>query len=199
VTGGQAFSSGDADAEPARQLSESDEGTASGPELIAVGRVGAPHGMRGAVFVTPWTDAPDARFASGSVLLTQPVTVGPLTVAAMQPRGGRLVVQFTRVNDRTEAERLRGTELLVRAADRPSLVDPDEFYDSDLIGLRAHTVDGRELGPVHDVVHTPGGDHLLLIVEGRQRLVPFVAAIVPNVDIAAGTLVIDPPEGLLEL
>jgi 16S rRNA processing protein RimM len=197
VTGRQEFSPGDA--KPAQQLAESDENAAPGAELIAVGRIGAAHGMRGAVLVVPWTDDPTARFASGSVLLTEPATVGPLTVAAVRVGGGRLIVQFAGVSDRTEAEQLQGTELLVRAADRPPLADPDEFYDSDLIGLRAHTVGGRELGPVHDVVHTPAGDYLVLIVEERQRLVPFVAAMVPHIDVTAGTVVIDPPEGLLEL
>ncbi|HEY7047081.1 MAG TPA: ribosome maturation factor RimM [Jatrophihabitantaceae bacterium] len=165
-------------------------------ELLVVGRVGPPHGVRGAVIVQPFTDDPDERFADGSVLAT---TADPLTVQAARWHGNRLVVQFDGVADRSAAERLRGVELLLAASDRPPLDDPDDFYDTDLVGLTASTVDGRPLGPVRDVVHAPASDYLVVEVDGRDRLVPFVAAVVPTVDVAGGRVVIDPPEGLLEL
>jgi 16S rRNA processing protein RimM len=165
-------------------------------ELLVVGRVGPPHGVRGAVIVQPFTDDPDERFAAGSVLVTGS---DPLTVLTARWQGKRLVVQFDGVTERGQAERLRGVELLVAASDRPPLDDPDDFYDTDLVGLAASTVDGRPLGPVRDVVHAPASDYLVVEVEGRDRLVPFVAAVVPTVDVAGGRVVIDPPEGLLEL
>ena len=165
-------------------------------ELLVVGRVGPPHGVHGAVIVQSFTDDPDERFAAGSVLVT---AADPLTVLNARWQGKRLVVQFDGVTDRGQAERLRGVELLVAAADRPPLDDPDDFYDTDLVGLAASTVDGRPLGPVRDVVHAPASDYLVVEVEGRDRLVPFVAALVPTVDVAGGRVVIDPPEGLLEL
>lgn len=168
-------------------------------ELIVIGRIGPAHGVRGAVFVAPWTDDPDERFAAGTVLRTDPADVGPLTVASSRLHSGRLVVQFAGVTDRAGAQALRGTQLMIRAADRRPLEDPDEFYDTELIGLRASTPDGRELGPVRGVFHAPATDYLILDVDGRERLVPFVAAIVPTVDLAAGTVLIDPPEGLFDL
>ena len=172
----------------------------SGPDdLIAVGRIGPPRGVRGDVFVEPWTDVPDERFASGAVLRTEPAGVGPLTVEAVNTAGGKVVVRFAGVADRAGAEALRGTELLIAAASRPSLDDPDEFYDTDLVGLAAVTVAGDELGPVREVLHTAGASYLVLDAGGRDHLVPFVSAIVPTVDLDARRVVIDPPDGLFDL
>jgi 16S rRNA processing protein RimM len=168
-------------------------------EFIAVGRIGTARGVRGDVFVEPWTDVPDERFAPGAVLRTEPVSTGPLTVEASNTAGGKVVVRFAGVADRAGAEALRGTELFIAAASRPSLDDPDEFYDTDLVGLAAVTVDGRQLGRVREVVHAGGASYLVLAADGRDRLVPFVSAIVPTVDLAAGRVVIDPPDGLLDL
>jgi 16S rRNA processing protein RimM len=168
-------------------------------ELIAVGRIGRPHGVRGDAFVEPWTDDPDERFAAGSVLTTDPAAVGPLTVTGSTTSGGKLVVHFDGVDDRSAVEALRGVRLLITATARPPLDDPDDFYDTDLIGLAARTVGGDDLGPVRDVLHAGGADYLVLERDGRELLVPFVKAIVPTVDIAGGTVVIDPPEGLFDL
>jgi 16S rRNA processing protein RimM len=122
-----------------------------------------------------------------------------LTVAATSWAGGKLVVHFAGVDDRDRAATLAGVRLVVAAADRPALDDPDDFYDTDLVGLAAVGIDGTDYGPVRDVVHAGGADYLLLDVDGRERLVPFVAAIVPSVDLSAGRLVLDPPPGLFEL
>ena len=168
-------------------------------DLVAVGRIGPAHGLRGEVVVAPFTDQPEERFAPGAVLVAEPAEAGPLTVESSRWQGKRLVVRFAGVVDRTGAEALRGTDLLIAAADRPDLDDPDDFYDTDLIGLSAATVDGRALGPVRDVVHAPAADYLVIEVDGQERLVPFLAAMVPSVDLAGGTVVIDPPEGLLDL
>jgi 16S rRNA processing protein RimM len=168
-------------------------------EFVAVGRIGRPRGVRGATFVTPWTDDPDVRFAVGTVLRTDPAAAGPLTVASSSTAGGKLVVQFESVGDRESAEALRGVQLLVAVTARPELDDPDDFYDTDLIGLSARTVDGAELGPVADVLHAGTADYLVLERDGRELLVPFVRAIVPTVDVAGGAVVIDPPEGLFDV
>lgn len=184
----------------AGRTERSERGPVSGPdELIVVGRVGPARGVRGDVFVEPWTDAPAERFAPGAVLRTEPGSVGPLTVEAANTASGRLVVRFTGVTDRRAAEALRGTRLLIDPAGRPSLDDPDEFYDNQLIGLAAVTVDGVDLGPVRDVVHAAGASYLVVGPGRQDRLVPFVRAIVPSVDLDAGRVVIDPPDGLLDL
>jgi 16S rRNA processing protein RimM len=168
-------------------------------DVIVVGRIGPARGVKGEVFVQPFTDAPEERFAAGSVLLTEPAQRGPLTVETANFNGPKLAVHFVGVDDRTAAESLRGTQLVMPASERPELDDPDEFYTSDLVGLAARTVAGAELGPVQDVIDIAGADYLVLRVADVERLVPFVTAIVPTVDIAAGFVLIDPPEGLFEL
>jgi 16S rRNA processing protein RimM len=103
------------------------------------------------------------------------------------------------LDDRTAVEALRGSVLVVPVADRPPLADPDEFYDSELLGLAVSTVDGIPLGPVVDVLHSPAGSLLAIAWAGRELLVPFRREVVPTVDLARRVAVIDPPEGLLDL
>ncbi len=168
---------------------------------LVVGRVGRPHGLRGEVTVEVRTDDPGQRFAAGSTLATMPPERGPLTVAASHWHSGRLLVRFERCDDREAAEALRGTKLVIESDQLVPLADPAEYYDHDLIGLRVLTVSGEQVGTVADVLHH--GQDLLVIDgtgarSGAQILVPFVEAIVPEVNAAAGTVVIDPPPGLLD-
>ncbi|PZS27713.1 MAG: ribosome maturation factor RimM [Pseudonocardiales bacterium] len=167
-------------------------------ELVAVGRIGPPRGVRGDVFVEPWTDDPTERFAAGSVLRTDLTEAGPLTVESANLGGSKLVLHFVGVDDRTAAEALHRVRLMVPTSARPPIDDPDEFYASDLVGLIARTEAGTEFGPVRDVVNLAGAEYLVLNVDGREQLVPFVAAIVPTIDVAGGVVVIDPPEGLFD-
>jgi 16S rRNA processing protein RimM len=168
---------------------------------VTVGRIGRPHGVRGDVVVGVRTDEPELRFARGSRLDTDPVGVGPLTVAGHRWHSGDLLVRFEEISDRTAAAELGGTWLLVDSAVLGALDDPDEFRDGDLVGLSVRTVDGTAVGTVADVLHH--GQDILVIdpvgARAEQILIPFVKAIVPEVDIAGGVLVIDPPEGLLNL
>ena len=172
---------------------------------VTVGRIGRPHGVRGDVVVGVRTDEPELRFAPGSRLDTDPVGVGPLTVAGFRWHSGELLVRFAEIGDRTAAAEIGGTWLLVDSAVLTALDDPDEFRDGDLVGLRVQTVDGTAVGTVTDVLHH--GQDILVIdpakpaAGGRAEpiLIPFVKAIVPEVDIAGGFLVIDPPEGLLTI
>lgn len=166
-------------------------------DLVAVGRVGAPRGLRGDVLVEPWTDAPEQRFVPGAVLRSE--RFGSLTVAGAFVAAGKQVVHFEGIDDRTAAAALRGTELLIPTADRPALADPDEFYDSDLVGLAVFDPDGAPVGTVTSITHAGSAAYLVVDVAGRECLIPFVRAIVPAVDLAAGHVMIDPPEGLLEL
>jgi len=144
------------------------------------------------------TDEPDLRFAAGSRLDTDPAVRGPLTVAATRWQSGELIVRFKGVRDRDAADELRGTWLSVDSATLVPLDDPDEFRDHELIGLSVRTADGIPVGVVADVLHH--GQDLLAVrsaTSADEILVPFVKAIVPEVDLAAGVLVIDPPPGLL--
>jgi 16S rRNA processing protein RimM len=166
---------------------------------VTVGRIGRPHGIRGEVVVGVRTDEPDVRFAVGSRLDTD--SGGPLTVASVRWQSGELIVRFDGVRDRTAAGELRGVWLSVDSGTLGSPDDPDEFRDHELIGLSVQTADGSVVGVVADVLHY--GQDLLEVrptdagPAAGDILVPFVKAIVPEVDLAAGRLVIDPPPGLL--
>jgi 16S rRNA processing protein RimM len=171
---------------------------------VVVGRIGRPHGVRGQVTVEVRTDDPDLRFAPGTTLLTDPASRGPLTVAGARWHSGTLLLTLAGpdgqvVADREAADGLRNTQLLVPVEDLPKLADPDSFYDHQLVGLAAVLPDGSPLGTVTAVRHE--GTELLVVrrSEGPELLVPFVRAIVPTVDLTAGRLVVDPPEGLLDL
>ena len=169
---------------------------------LVVGRVGRPHGIRGDLTVQVHTDDPDLRFAAGSVLATEPADRGPLTVSSSRWHSGRLLVTFEGYDDRVSAEDLRGTLLVMDSAEVGPPEDPDEFHDYQLVGLEVRTVGGEPVGVVADVLHQ--GQDLLVVQRLSDRsgdpiLVPFVGAIVPEVDVAAGRLVIDPPPGLLDL
>ena len=166
---------------------------------VVVGRIGRPHGIRGEVTVEVRTDDPELRFAPGSVLTTDPARLGPITVAAARWHSGRLLLSVAGVSDRTAAEGLRGAVLSAEVPDDELPEDPEEFYDHQLRGLAAVSTDGTALGTVTDVVHLPGQDLLSLDHHGREVLVPFVAEIVPDIDVEAGRIVLDLPQGLLTL
>jgi 16S rRNA processing protein RimM len=166
---------------------------------VVVGRIGRAHGLGGDVAVEVRTDEPERRLAPGAVLRTDPETRGPLTITSGRVHSGRLLLRFAGVEDRGTAEALRGTLLLVEVdpAERPE--EDDEWYDFQLVGLSAVLPDGTPLGDVTEVLHLPAQDLLAIRTpDGREVLVPFVAEIVPEVDIDGGRVVIDPPPGLIE-
>jgi 16S rRNA processing protein RimM len=166
---------------------------------VTVGRIGRPHGVRGDVVVGVRTDEPELRFAKGSRLDTDPAAVGPLTVAGTKWHSGELLVKFQGISDRDAAADLRGTWLLVDSASLAPPDDPDEFNDADLRGLAVRTLDGTEVGVVDDVLHSGQDTLVVKAPDGREVMIPFVKVIVPEVDVAAGYLVIDPPVGLLNI
>jgi 16S rRNA processing protein RimM len=172
---------------------------------VIVGRVGRPHGIRGEVVIGVRTDEPDLRFAVGATLDVAereegPADSEPLTVASARWHSGQLLVAFAGITDRTAATELTGSWLSVDSSRLPEIPDPDEFRDHQLIGLSVRTSAGDPVGVVADVLHH--GQDLLVVrgVAGRDEeyLVPFVKAIVPEVDLPGGVVIIDPPPGLLD-
>lgn len=165
--------------------------------LLVVGHIGKAHGIRGEVLVTVRTDEPERRFVPGAVFTT---ASGTLTLEALRWHQGRVIAQFEGVADRNGAEELRGTELQVDSAGIPEPEDPDEFNDHQLVGLRVVSVGGEDLGTVARIDHAPSSDLLVLDKSGGgSALIPFVTAMVPTVDLAGGRVVVDLPEGLLDL
>jgi 16S rRNA processing protein RimM len=168
---------------------------------LVVGRVSRPHGVRGEIAVDVRTDDPELRLAAGAVLATEPAAVGPLKVNRSRWHSGRLLVTFDGVSDRDQADQLRGTLLLVDSDELEDLADPDEFRDHQLIGLTVVDADGQPVGEVTHVTHF--GQDLLVVAgigdrAGREILIPFVSAIVPEVDLQGRQLRVNPPAGLLD-
>jgi 16S rRNA processing protein RimM len=174
------------------------------PDTVVVGRIGRPHGVRGLATVEVRTDDPDLRFAPGASLTTDPPERGPITVVGRKWHSGTLLLQLAGPSGevyatREEVEALRNTLLLVPVTDLPEIEDPDSFYDHQLVGLAARLPDGTVLGEITAVRHEAQDLLVVRRPEGRDLLVPFVSAIVPTVDLDGGFVVVDPPEGLLEL
>ncbi|OBC14240.1 ribosome maturation factor RimM [Mycobacterium sp. 852013-50091_SCH5140682] len=170
---------------------------------LVVGRVVKAHGITGELVVDVRTDDPDARFRPGVTLRGRAKggAERPFTVESVREHGGRLLVRLTGVADRNAADELRGTLFVVDAAELPAIDDPDEFYDHELEGLRMVCADGTPVGKVSEVLHTAAGELLAVKADadGREVLVPFVSAIVTSVSREDATIVIDPPDGLLDL
>lgn len=166
---------------------------------VVVARIGRPHGVRGDVTVEPRTDEPDRRLAAGAVLVTDSTSHPTLTVDTSRWHSGRLLLHFEEVSSRSEVEELRGTLLSVDVDPHERPADPDEFYDHQLVGLSVVLPDGSPVGVVSEVGH--GAQDLLIVArpEGGTVMVPFVTAIVPEVDLDARRVVVDPPAGLLDL
>jgi 16S rRNA processing protein RimM len=169
---------------------------------VVVGRVGKPHGLRGEVTVEVRTDEPDRRFAVGTPVRAErpggsAAPWSALTVAATRWHQATLLVRFEELSDRTTAEAARGLLLHADVSTDESPEDPEEFYDHQLVGLAAVDVDGRALGEVGAVLH--GAQDLLQIrtPDGRDALVPFVAALVPEVDLPGGRVVVADRPGLV--
>lgn len=157
-----------------------------------IGRVIKSHGIKGEVVVESTTDDPDIRFALGEVLHgKQGSKSHELTIDAVRVHQGRLLIKFEEIPDRTAADSLRGTKFWAEPLEDD---EDDGFYDHELIGLRV-IHNGEEIGEVTGVTHTPAQT----LLEMGDTLIPFVEAIVPEVDLEAGTCTITPPEGLLEL
>jgi 16S rRNA processing protein RimM len=182
-----------ADADPT-----ADDAHDAGVEVV-VGRIGKPHGLRGEVTVDVRTDEPELRFAVGATLHHRNTRLpgGMLTVATTRWHQGVLLVRFQEHDGREAAESARGTVLHATLPADASPEDPDEFYAHQLVGLAAYDLDGRLLGEVTAL--TPGAQDLLTVrtPDGRDALVPFVTALVPEVDVAGGRIVVADRPGLV--
>jgi 16S rRNA processing protein RimM len=169
---------------------------------LVVGRVVKAHGITGELVVEVRTDDPDTRFAPGSTLRAHSKSGAERTyeVQSVREHVGRLLLRLAGVVDRDTAEDMRGTVFVIDTADLPPIEDPDEYYDHQLEGLRVQTTEGVAVGTIAEVLHTAAGELLSVrTADGREVLVPFVSAIVTSVSLADQTVVIDPPEGLLEI
>ena len=165
---------------------------AEGKRLL-MGRIGAAHGVRGEVRIQSFTAEPLALKDYGPLLTNRPGLV--IEIEAARATTNVLVARLKGVSDRTAAERLNGVELYVERERLPDTGDADDFYHSDLIGLDARLADGTVLGTVIAVPNFGASD--LLEVRNAQSgdtfLYPFTRAVVPEIRIDDGYLVVEVP------
>lgn len=170
---------------------------------LVVGRVVKAHGVTGEIAVDVRTDDPEGRFVAGATLRGRAPRGGAergYRIESVRSHGDRLLIRLVGVGDRNAADALRGTLFLVDTATLPPIDDPDEYYDHQLEGLTVSTVDGVVVGRVAEVLHTAAGELLAVTRDdGAEVLVPFVSAIVVSVSLSEQSVVIDPPDGLLDL
>jgi 16S rRNA processing protein RimM len=176
-----------------------DHEIAQPPDLLLVGRVARAHGNRGQVIVNPETDFPDERFVQGTTLLVE--LAGQTTerrIATVRFHQGRPVIGFEGVDSMNEAEALAGAELKVPASTLGPLPE-DTYYRHDLVGCEVRTTEGQIVGKVTDVEGPLERSRLVIARQGGEVMVPMVDAICVRVDLAGKLIVVDPPEGLLDL
>lgn len=165
-------------------------------EPVTLGVIVGVHGVRGLVRVKSFTEVPEDIAAYGAL------KDGAGKSYELEVTGrakGVLLVRIAGIRDRNAAEALKGTELLIDR-DRLPDADADEFYHADLIGLRADQVGGEQLGTVVSVQNFGAGDLLEIRLPDSRKtvLLPFDETSVPEIDLAGGRLLVDPPAGLLE-
>jgi len=165
----------------------------AGDNKLLMGRIGAAHGIKGEVRIQSFTEDPLALASYGPLSTNKPGL--SIRILAARTTTNVLVARLEGINDRNAAEKLNGVELYVDRALLPDTDDDDDFYHADLIGLKARLADGSEIGEVMAVPNFGAGD-LLEIRDPRSGdtyLYPFSKAVVPEVRIADGYLLIDPP------
>jgi 16S rRNA processing protein RimM len=167
--------------------------------MALVGRVARAHGIRGQVIVNAETDFPDARFQPGTELFVERAgRVEALTVTTVRFQNGRPVIGLAGIETMNDAETFAGCELRV-PIDRLEALPAGTYYRHDLIGCRVETAAGAVVGIVGDVEGTFEGSRLVVKGARGDILIPLAAHICTTVDAGAKRIVIDPPEGLLEL
>lgn len=169
---------------------------------LRVGRLTKAHGLKGALKLELFTDTPEQRFTPGARFTLQVPEASEwhgrtLTLAELRWYNGNPVGFFEGVDDRSAAESLVKAILWVDQATDELPQEDDAWYDHQLVGLRVER-DGIVVGTVARVDHLPAQDLLAVDTEAGEVLVPFVAAIVPTVDVEAGRVVVTPPAGLFE-
>ncbi len=176
------------------------------PELgkgsLRVGGLTKPHGLKGGLKVELFTDSPDERFAPGSQLHLQVPEDSPwfgrtVTVRELRWFNGVPVAFFAEVADRNDSESIVRAILWIDEETVEQSVEENAWYNHELVGLAVHR-DGVHIGDVSEVQHFPAQDLLSVKTEKGTVLVPFVEAIVPNVDLEAGIVTVTPPAGLFE-
>ena len=164
-------------------------------DLVLVGRVARAHGNRGQVIVNLDTDFPDERFRVGAVVMVGPSATAR-AIREVRFHQGRPIIALEGIETMNEAEALAGAELKVPAA---GTLPEDTYYHYDLIGCEVTDRSGKAIGPVTGVEGTMEMSRLVIAGSHGEVLIPLVAEICTEIDVAGRRIVVNPPDGLLEL
>jgi 16S rRNA processing protein RimM len=168
-------------------------------DMAVVGRIARAHGIRGEVIVNPDTDFPERRFREGAALFTRRGgAVETLRVTTARIQRGRPIVGFEGFHTMNEAAALAGCELRV-SPDELEPLPAGSYYHHDLVGCAVETASGTRIGIVGRVEGASGPSRLVVDAPDGEVLIPLAADICMSIDVAARRIVVDPPEGLLEL
>jgi 16S rRNA processing protein RimM len=170
--------------------------TDPGQTIIPVGYVRRAHGIRGDVVVRGLVEDASDRFVPAASFDTNENPPRVLTIESSDASGADLRIHFEGVNDRNEAESLKGVQLVMDAADRRELA-VGEWWPEELVGCAVTDVSGTAIGKVVEVIPAGAQDRLVIVrPDGARAEVPFVDALVPQVDVVALAITVDLPEGL---
>ncbi|WP_306046847.1 ribosome maturation factor RimM [Nioella sp. MMSF_3534] len=166
-------------------------------DRVCLAAITGSYGVRGEARVKSFCAEPSALGDYGP--LSDEKGSREFKVTITRPVKGGFAVRLSGVKTKEEADALKGVRLYAPREALPALPD-DEFYHADLIGLTVVDTGGADLGQVHAVMNHGAGDLLEVRQKGKSGtvLVPFTQAIVPTVDLTAGRIVVDPPEGLFD-
>ena len=162
---------------------------------LVVGRIGRAHGVLGEATIEVQTDDPDIRFQVGNKLTLDDGR--QLTIRSSRWHNQILLLAFDGVGDRNQIEELRD-QLISSDVDLGSLA-PGEYHFQQLIGCEVFQQNGELIGAVDEIVKLPGQDLLSVSRAGGQVLIPMVKQIIIEIDVLAKKIVVNPPEGLLDV
>jgi len=167
-------------------------------EWATIGQVVALFGVRGEVKVRSLTDIPD-RFHQLEAVYLGPDAVQTYKIEHVRPYKGEMVIlKLAGINDANAAEALRNRSLLI-PLEQLAKLPPDSYYQHDILGLTVHLLDGRELGPIVDILETGSNDvYIIKGSDGKQIMIPALKTVIKQIDLLRRTMYIDPLPGLLE-
>ncbi|MBN1895029.1 16S rRNA processing protein RimM [bacterium] len=166
--------------------------------FVEIGRVARAQGIKGEIRIDSWTDWPERFLAGGRIFFQNQEGEGTWhEVVRMRFQGRTVILKLEGIDDRGQAERLRGAVLKIRNSDRPPL-EKGRYYIGDVVGLTVKTEGGRVIGKINEVLKMPAQDLYVVRGASREILIPAVRQMIKKIDVEAGIMVVDPVEGLVE-
>jgi 16S rRNA processing protein RimM len=177
-------------------LNRKEKAVMGGEETVLIGRVIKPHGLRGEVRIFPETDFPERFEQSDRFLLRLGRKETWVHVESVRWQGDYLLVRFSGIDTRQDAEQIRNAEVEIPRSWCHHLPE-GEYYIADLIGLKVRTQTGESIGKLVDVIHQTAQDIYVIRVDADEILIPAVPQFIKRIDLKKGEIIIDPIEGLL--